>query len=249
MLGRPRRPWRSQEGGQAQAQGQGASPTSPPKHSQEPASRGRSAAANGHAGAPDRSARRTRFRRGRRLRRREAARRTARALRRAARRPEACGRRASVVARTSSSRPKCVAISFPGWQHPERDAEQRLLAQARRAARRAQSRAHDRPRGLPGTLRAVSARRRLRAAFRPAGGHRRARHFGRAVSQRRTGCRRTAASCASTWAAEHSVDVLPQGGRLVAFLSDRFEHEVLPARRERMSFTGWFRRRPLEGFV
>ena len=46
-----------------------------------------------------------------------------------------------------------------------------------------------------------------------------------------------------------SIDVLPQGGRLVAFQSDRFEHEVLPARRERMSFTGWFRRRPLEGFV
>ena len=46
-----------------------------------------------------------------------------------------------------------------------------------------------------------------------------------------------------------SFDVLPQGGRLVAFQSDRFEHEVLPARRERMSFTGWFRRRPLEGFV
>ena len=46
-----------------------------------------------------------------------------------------------------------------------------------------------------------------------------------------------------------SEDVLPQGGRLVAFLSDRFEHEVLPARRERMSFTGWFRRRPSEGFL
>jgi SM-20-related protein len=46
-----------------------------------------------------------------------------------------------------------------------------------------------------------------------------------------------------------SVDVLPQGGKLVAFQSDRFEHEVLPSRRERMSFTGWFRRRPLEGFV
>ena len=46
-----------------------------------------------------------------------------------------------------------------------------------------------------------------------------------------------------------SVDVLPQGGRLVAFLSDSFEHEVLPSRRERMSFTGWFRRRPLDGFV
>ncbi len=48
---------------------------------------------------------------------------------------------------------------------------------------------------------------------------------------------------------ERSVDVLPKGGRLVAFLSDRFEHEVLPARRERMSFTGWFRRRSLDGFV
>jgi SM-20-related protein len=46
-----------------------------------------------------------------------------------------------------------------------------------------------------------------------------------------------------------SEDVLPLGGRLVAFLSDRFEHEVLPASRERMSFTGWFRRRSLDGFV
>ena len=44
-------------------------------------------------------------------------------------------------------------------------------------------------------------------------------------------------------------DVTPQGGRLAAFQSDRFEHEVLPARRERLSFTGWYRRRPLEGFV
>jgi SM-20-related protein len=46
-----------------------------------------------------------------------------------------------------------------------------------------------------------------------------------------------------------SEDVLPQGGRLVAFVSERFEHEVLPAQRERLSFTGWYRRRPLEGFV
>ena len=61
------------------------------------------------------------------------------------------------------------------------------------------------------------------------------------------GGRRTA--CASTPGGGASEDVLPLGGRLVAFLSDRFEHEVLPARRERMSFTGWFRRRPLEGFV
>ncbi|HET7811534.1 MAG TPA: 2OG-Fe(II) oxygenase [Steroidobacteraceae bacterium] len=44
-------------------------------------------------------------------------------------------------------------------------------------------------------------------------------------------------------------DVSPRGGRLVAFQSDRFEHEVLAARRERLSFTGWYRRRPLEGFV
>lgn len=46
-----------------------------------------------------------------------------------------------------------------------------------------------------------------------------------------------------------SEDVLPVGGRLVAFVSERFEHEVLPSTRERMSFTGWFRRRSLEGFV
>jgi SM-20-related protein len=38
-------------------------------------------------------------------------------------------------------------------------------------------------------------------------------------------------------------DVLPEGGTLVAFLSDRFPHEVEPATRERLAFTGWFRRR------
>lgn len=42
---------------------------------------------------------------------------------------------------------------------------------------------------------------------------------------------------------EASVDVAPEGGTLVTFLSDRFEHEVLPARRERTSLTGWFARR------
>jgi SM-20-related protein len=36
-------------------------------------------------------------------------------------------------------------------------------------------------------------------------------------------------------------EVLPHGGTLVAFLSDRFWHEVLPARRERMSLTGWLK--------
>jgi len=44
-------------------------------------------------------------------------------------------------------------------------------------------------------------------------------------------------------------DVLPVGGRVVAFQSERFEHEVIAARRERLSFTGWYRRRPLEGFA
>jgi len=37
--------------------------------------------------------------------------------------------------------------------------------------------------------------------------------------------------------------IAPLGGTLVTFLSARFEHEVLSARRERLSLTGWFRRR------
>jgi SM-20-related protein len=40
-----------------------------------------------------------------------------------------------------------------------------------------------------------------------------------------------------------SCDVSPEGGTLVAFLSDRFPHEVLPASRERLACTGWFKRR------
>lgn len=35
--------------------------------------------------------------------------------------------------------------------------------------------------------------------------------------------------------------VLPTPGTLVVFLSDRFPHEVLPARRQRHSIAGWFR--------
>lgn len=42
-----------------------------------------------------------------------------------------------------------------------------------------------------------------------------------------------------------SLDIFPEAGRFVTFLSDRFEHEVLPARRERLALTGWFRRRSL----
>jgi SM-20-related protein len=39
---------------------------------------------------------------------------------------------------------------------------------------------------------------------------------------------------------EPVIDMLPQAGRLVVFLSDRFEHEVLVTARERFSVTGWF---------
>jgi SM-20-related protein len=44
-------------------------------------------------------------------------------------------------------------------------------------------------------------------------------------------------------AASVPLDVLPEGGTLVAFLADRFDHEVLPATRARLALTGWFRRR------
>ncbi|MBD7975714.1 2OG-Fe(II) oxygenase [Pseudomonadaceae bacterium Sa2CUA2] len=40
-------------------------------------------------------------------------------------------------------------------------------------------------------------------------------------------------------------DVVPMGGTLICFMSDRIEHEVLPATRPRLSLAGWFRRRPL----
>jgi len=46
-----------------------------------------------------------------------------------------------------------------------------------------------------------------------------------------------------------SVDFLPEAGRLVVFLSAQFAHEVLPATRERLSVTGWFRRRDGTGFA
>ena len=40
-----------------------------------------------------------------------------------------------------------------------------------------------------------------------------------------------------------TVEVLPRGGTLALFLSDRILHEVLPARRDRLSIAGWFTRR------
>lgn len=42
---------------------------------------------------------------------------------------------------------------------------------------------------------------------------------------------------------ERFEEIEPQGGTLVTFFSPRFEHEVMPAGRERLSLTGWFRRR------
>ena len=39
------------------------------------------------------------------------------------------------------------------------------------------------------------------------------------------------------------LDLPPQAGSLVLFMSGELPHEVLPASRERLSLTGWFRRR------
>lgn len=43
--------------------------------------------------------------------------------------------------------------------------------------------------------------------------------------------------------AGEALEIVPTGGTLVTFLSDRFWHEVTPARRERLAITGWFKRR------
>ncbi len=39
------------------------------------------------------------------------------------------------------------------------------------------------------------------------------------------------------------LDIPPLGGTLVTFLSERYYHEVLPTEVDRISLTGWFRRR------
>ena len=43
---------------------------------------------------------------------------------------------------------------------------------------------------------------------------------------------------------QQRVSVLPMLGTLVVFLSEEFEHEVLPAKRDRYSIAGWFRVNP-----
>jgi SM-20-related protein len=49
---------------------------------------------------------------------------------------------------------------------------------------------------------------------------------------------------AGTSERESHLDIAPHAGTLVLFLSADFEHEVLPASRERLSVAGWFRRAP-----
>jgi SM-20-related protein len=48
--------------------------------------------------------------------------------------------------------------------------------------------------------------------------------------------------------ADQTLDISPIGGTLVLFMSSRFYHEVLPAKRERMSVTGWFKTRDNTSF-
>ena len=43
--------------------------------------------------------------------------------------------------------------------------------------------------------------------------------------------------------ATESRDVLPLGGTFACFLAERYEHEVMPATRDRLSIAGWFKRR------
>jgi len=42
---------------------------------------------------------------------------------------------------------------------------------------------------------------------------------------------------------DNHIDILPTAGKLVLFLSATFWHEVMPAKRDRMSLTGWFKTR------
>ncbi len=64
---------------------------------------------------------------------------------------------------------------------------------------------------------------------------------GRAPGEGSTG--RSPCPAAMTGPEGRYLEVLPLAGRLVCFLSGDFPHEVLPARRERLSITGWFRQR------
>lgn len=59
---------------------------------------------------------------------------------------------------------------------------------------------------------------------------------------------RRASDCVDAYASADSkvLDIAPEGGTLVAFLSERFPHEVMVHTRadtDRLSLTGWFLRR------
>lgn len=60
------------------------------------------------------------------------------------------------------------------------------------------------------------------------------------------GWSRTDGGCLRLWATpesrRHLMDIEPRAGTLVSFLSEQIPHEVLPARRDRTSIAGWFRR-------
>jgi len=45
------------------------------------------------------------------------------------------------------------------------------------------------------------------------------------------------------------IDYYPEGGSLIIFLSEQYEHEVLPTERERMSLTGWLCRSDDQDFL
>lgn len=45
---------------------------------------------------------------------------------------------------------------------------------------------------------------------------------------------------------DESLDIAPLAGHMVVFLSGEFPHEVLVTHAERLSLTGWFRRRPVD---
>jgi len=47
------------------------------------------------------------------------------------------------------------------------------------------------------------------------------------------------------YAGGQQIEIFPQAGTFVAFRSDNIPHEVAPAKRDRFSLTGWFRRRSI----
>jgi SM-20-related protein len=55
--------------------------------------------------------------------------------------------------------------------------------------------------------------------------------------------------CLRLYPEQGQVDILPRAGTFVVFRSAALYHEVLPATRERLSLTGWFKRRSLGAIV